>query len=43
MCVKLFNLKCVYIGQTVSELSEFGTAYIDKCAVKTIVSYNASY
>ena len=26
-----------------SEISEFLTAYIHKCTVKTIVSYNASY
>ena len=28
MCVKSFHLKCVYIGQPVSEISEFLTAYI---------------
>ena len=43
MCVKIFHLKCVYTGQPVSEISEFLTAYIHKCTVETIVSYNASY
>ena len=43
MCVKIFHFKCVYIGQPVSEISEFLTVYIHKCTVKTIVSYNASY
>ena len=42
MCVKIFHFKGVYIGQPVSEISEFLTAYIRKCTVKTIVSYNAS-
>ena len=42
-CVKIFHLKCVYIGQPVSEISEFLTAYIHKRTVKTIVSYNTSY
>ena len=42
MCVKMFYFKCVYIGQPVSEISEFLTAYIHKCTVKTIDSYNAS-
>ena len=43
MCVKIFYLKCVYIGQPVSEIFEFLTAYIHKCTVKAIISYNASY
>ena len=43
MCVKIFNLKCVYIGQPVSEIFEFLTAYIHKWTVKTIDSYNVSY
>ena len=43
LCVKIFHFKCVYIGQPVSEISEFLTAYIHKCTVKTIVYYNASY
>ena len=43
MCVKIFHFKCVYIGQPVSDISEFLTAYIHKCTVKTIVPYNASY
>ena len=43
MCIKIFHLKCVYIGQPVFEISEFLTAYIPKCTVKAIVSYNASY
>ena len=43
MCVKIFHFKCAYIGQPVSEISEFLTVYIHKCTVKTIVSYNASY
>ena len=41
--VKIFHFKCVYIRQPVSEISEFLTAYIHKCTVKTIVSYNESY
>ena len=43
MRVKIFHFKCVYIGQRVSEISEFLTVYIHKCTVKTIISYNASY
>ena len=43
MCVKIFHFKCVYIGQPVSDISEFLTASIHKSTVKTIVSYNASY
>ena len=43
MCVKIFHFKCVYIGQPVSEISEFLTSYVHKCTVKTIVLYNASY
>ena len=43
MCVNIFHFKCPYIGQPVSEISEFLTEYIHKCTVKTIVSYNASY
>ena len=43
MCVKIFHFKCVYVGQPVSEISKFLTAYIHKCTVKTIDSYNASY
>ena len=42
MCVKIFHFKCVFIVQPVSEISEFLTAYIHKCTVKTIVSYNAN-
>ena len=38
MCVKIFRFKCVYFGQPVSDISEFLTAYIHKCTVKTIVS-----
>ena len=42
-CVsKCFNFKCVYIAQPVTEISEFLTAYIHKCTVKTKLSYNAS-
>ena len=43
MCVKISHFKCVYIGQPVSEISEFLIVYIHKCTVETIVSYNASY
>ena len=43
MCVKIFHFNCVYIGQPVSDISEFLTAYIRKCTVETIISYNASY
>ena len=42
MCVKIFHFKCVYIGQPVFKISEFLNAFIRKCTVKTIVSYNAS-
>ena len=37
MCLKIFHFKCVYIGQPVSEISEFLTAYIHKCTIKTII------
>ena len=37
--VKIFHFKCVYIGQPVSDISEFLTAYIHKCTVKTVVSF----
>ena len=41
MCVKHFHFKCVDYRQHMSKKSIFGTTYVHKCTVKTIVSYNA--
>ena len=41
-CVqKIFNFRCVYFGQPVSENSVFRNMYMHKQTFKTIISYNA--
>ena len=43
MCVQIFDVKCAFFEQPVSENPVFRTTYIHKQTVKIMISYKASH